>query len=184
MDRYGVRDLNAPWYAGLPTFARAPFVAPDAVPDGDVAVVGIPVDEFATSSQRQGMRWGPRRVREASRRWARTNASIAGDLSLDVASGRVTRWPERAPIVDTGDTPVVHSDVPAQVRAIGVSLSADQGFARNPARESFGEPYGVDHRRNLPAMGEIALAEEPLREPRVSDVMRVVEARPLDVHRR
>ncbi len=117
-DQFGVRDLNAPWYAGLPTFARAPLVRPDEVPAGDIAVVGLPIDEYATSSQRSGMRWGPRRVREASLRWARTQASVPGGLSLSPWSGAVTTVRPRMPIVDTGDAQVVHHDPPAQVAAI------------------------------------------------------------------
>jgi arginase family enzyme len=65
-DRYGVRDLAAPWYAGSASFPRAPWVPPSAVPAGDVAIVGMPVDQFATSVGHTGMRLGPRRIREAS----------------------------------------------------------------------------------------------------------------------
>lgn len=123
-DRFGVRDVNAPWYAGIPTFGRAPLVRPDEVPEGDIAIVGIPVDEYATSSQRTGMRWGPRRVREASLRWVRTHASVPGDESLSPWSGAVTTWPERMPLVDTGDAAVVHHDVPGQIAAISAHTRA------------------------------------------------------------
>ena len=117
-DRFGVRDLNAPWYAGSPSFARAPLVLPTEVPTGDVAVVGLPIDEYATSSQRSGMRWGPRRIREASLRNVRYYASSPDVGLLDIRSGRVTTWPEdRMPIVDAGDAPVVHHNVEGQMKA-------------------------------------------------------------------
>ena len=116
-DRFGVRDLNAPWYSGSPSFARAPWVEPTRVPQGEIAIVGMPVDEYATSSQRTGMRWGPRRIREASLRQVRYYAATADRGLLDIRSGRVTAWPDHLPIVDTGDAPVVHHDVHGQVAA-------------------------------------------------------------------
>jgi len=116
-DLFGVRDLNAPWYAGSPSFARAPWVEPSEVPQGDVAVVGLPIDEYATSSQRSGMRWGPRRIREASLRNVRYYASSTDIGLLDIRSGRVTSWPDRMPIVDAGDAPVIHHDVERQMTA-------------------------------------------------------------------
>ncbi len=123
-DRFGVRDANAPWYAGIPTFGRAPFVRPGEVPDGHVAIVGLPVDEYATSSQRTGMRWGPRRVREASLRWIRTQASVPDDVSLNPWSGAITSWREPMPMVDTGDAVVVHHDPAGQIAAITEHVGA------------------------------------------------------------
>lgn len=123
-DQYGVRDLNAPWYSGIPTFARAPLVRPTEVPDGHVAVVGIPVDEYATSSQRSGMRWGPRRIREASLRWVRTQASVPDGQSLSMYSGAITTVRQPMPIVDTGDAQVVHHDPAEQVAAIAEHVRA------------------------------------------------------------
>jgi arginase family enzyme len=117
LDKYGVRDLNAPWYAGSPSFARAPWVEPNKVPPGEIAVVGMPIDEYATSSQRTGMRWGPRRIREASLRQARYYAATADQGLLDIRSGRVTAWPDHLPMVDTGDAAIIHHDAERQVAA-------------------------------------------------------------------
>jgi len=117
LNKFGVRDLNAPWYSGSPSFARAPWVEPDRVPQGEIAIVGMPIDEYATSSQRSGMRWGPRRIREASLRQVRYYAGTADDGLLDIRSGRITAWPGHLPLVDTGDAPVIHHDIAGQVAA-------------------------------------------------------------------
>ena len=51
-------------YAGIQTFARAQQKTIDDLRPGDVAVLGVPHD--GTSSSRQGVRLGPRGIREAS----------------------------------------------------------------------------------------------------------------------
>lgn len=117
VDRFGVKDLNAPWYSGSPSFARAPWVEPDQVPSGAIAIAGMPIDEYATSSQRSGMRWGPRRIREASCRQIRFYAQTKDVGLLNVRTGGITAWPERSPIVDTGDAPVIHHDIDGQMAA-------------------------------------------------------------------
>lgn len=117
MDRFGVRDLNAPWYSGTASFARAPWVEPDRVPNGMIAIAGMPIDEYATSSQRTGMRWGPRRIREASLRQVRYYASTKDEGLLNIRTGRITSWPSHMPIVDTGDAPVIHHDPRHQLAA-------------------------------------------------------------------
>lgn len=58
-----VAATEVPRYAGLGTFARLPQI--DAVPDYDVAIVGVPFD--GGTSFRPGARFGPSAVREASR---------------------------------------------------------------------------------------------------------------------
>ncbi|MGJ9404532.1 MFS transporter [Arthrobacter sp. KK5.5] len=54
---------KVPRFAGLGTFARLPQI--DAVPDYDIAVLGVPFD--GGTSFRPGARFGPAAVREASR---------------------------------------------------------------------------------------------------------------------
>ncbi len=58
-----VDATKVPRYAGLGTFARLPQI--DAVPDYDIAIVGVPFD--GGCSFRPGARFGPAGVREASR---------------------------------------------------------------------------------------------------------------------
>lgn len=58
-----VEATEVPRYAGLGTFARLPQL--EAVPDYDVAIVGVPFD--GGTSFRPGARFGPSAIREASR---------------------------------------------------------------------------------------------------------------------
>lgn len=58
-----VEATRVPRFAGLGTFARLPQI--DAVPDYDIAVLGVPFD--GGTSFRPGARFGPAAVREASR---------------------------------------------------------------------------------------------------------------------
>jgi arginase family enzyme len=123
-DRYGIRDLAAPWYAGSASFLRAPWVPPTAVPAGDVAIAGMPVDQFATSVGHTGMRLGPRRIREASLFLAGYHG-IQSDVGIsDFGSGVVWAWPARLPLVDTGDVPIIPHDVAAQVAAAADHIGA------------------------------------------------------------
>ena len=57
------RDL-LPSFAGVNTFARAPVGTIESLAPGAVAIAGIAHD--GTSSSRQGVRQGPRGIREAS----------------------------------------------------------------------------------------------------------------------
>lgn len=58
-----VDATKVPRFAGLGTFARLPQI--DAVPDYDIAILGVPFD--GGTSFRPGARFGPSAVREASR---------------------------------------------------------------------------------------------------------------------
>jgi arginase family enzyme len=123
-DRYGVRDLAAPWYAGSASFLRAPWVSPAAVPDGYVAVAGMPVDQYATTAGQTGMRHGPRKIREASLFLAGYHG-IQSDVGIsDFQTGIVRAWPQPLPLVDTGDVPVLPNDTAAQVAAAAEHLAA------------------------------------------------------------
>jgi arginase family enzyme len=123
-DRFGVRDLAAPWYAGSASFLRAPWTPPDAVPEGEVAVVGMPVDQFATTVGHAGMRLGPRRIREASLFLAGYHG-IQSDVGIsDFDSGVVWGWPAHLPLADTGDVPILPNDTQAQVTAAAGHIAA------------------------------------------------------------
>jgi arginase family enzyme len=116
-DRYGIRDLAAPWYAGSASLLRAPWVSPTAVPGGYIAVAGMPVDQYATTAGHTGMRHGPRKIRETSLFLAGYSGIQSAVGISDFQTGVVRAWPERLALVDTGDVPVLPNDTPAQVEA-------------------------------------------------------------------
>lgn len=94
------RDL-LPSFAGINSFARAPRATFDDIQSGTVAVVGIPYDGASTS--RQGVRQGPRAIREASTDFIYDlQASQSGAL-IDVITGRVLNTPDPSALVDLGD---------------------------------------------------------------------------------
>ncbi len=115
-NRFGVRDLAAPWYAGVSSFARSRWVEPSEVPQGSIGIVGMPFDEYATTGGRTGMRHGPRAIRVASLRAVRYYAFQTDVGLLNIFDGRVTGWPAELPIVDSGDVPVIPADRDAQLR--------------------------------------------------------------------
>jgi agmatinase len=117
-DQGGIPHLAAPWYSGSPSFLRAPWVEPSAVPAGDVAIVGMPVGEYVLTGGRAGSRFGPRAIRTASLRQA-TYYGVQTDPegALDFRTGRSTTWPKRMPMVDTGDVTLFPNDIPAQIEA-------------------------------------------------------------------
>jgi arginase family enzyme len=124
MDRYGIRDLCMPWYGGSPSFLRAPWTEPDSVPEGYVAVAGMPLDGYATSIGGTGMRWAPRRIREASTITSQYHGIQSDTGLLDILTGEIVSWPERLRLVDTGDVAVIPNDPEGQVEAAVRHLGA------------------------------------------------------------
>jgi arginase family enzyme len=112
-DRFGVRDLGAPWYAGNPSFMRAPWVEPSEVPEGHIAVAGMPVDAWVAA--RTGARWGPRAIRQSSLVLA-GYWGLQPDIGfLSSRTGDVVKWPAELHVVDTGDVPIHPTDVSTQM---------------------------------------------------------------------
>jgi arginase family enzyme len=111
------------WYAGDNTFYRAPKVRPDEVPDGAVAVLGVPLDSWTLG--RNGQRYAPRAIREAS-------LYLAGYYGLqpehvgyvDVTTGQVWTLPEEPRIFDAGDVDLYQGDVERQIEAIAEPVAA------------------------------------------------------------
>lgn len=79
-----------PRFAGPGTFARLPLI--DAVPDYDIAVLGVPFD--GGTSYRPGARFGPMGIRQASR-----HLRPRFHVELDTAPL------ETVQVVDAGDVP-------------------------------------------------------------------------------
>ena len=97
-----------PWYAGTPTFLRAPLVELDALRPGVVAINGAPYD--TTHKGGPGTRSGPKGIREASLPMANRLAN-AGDRGIvDVETGARRTW-RAGSVVDVGDAGVYPTDV-------------------------------------------------------------------------
>lgn len=102
---------------------RAPWVDPDAVPAGYVAIVGAPIDTYATTVGQTGMRFGPRRIREASL-FEAGYYGIQSDIGLtNFETGRILGWPETLKLVDTGDVAIIPNDTPKQVEVAAAHIA-------------------------------------------------------------
>ncbi|HJX80013.1 agmatinase [Glutamicibacter sp.] len=98
-----VEATKVPRFAGLGTFARLPQI--DAVPDYDIAVLGVPFD--GGTSFRPGARFGPAAVREASRL-----LRPGYHVELDVTPV------EKVQVVDAGDIACTPYDIGKAVEQI------------------------------------------------------------------
>ncbi len=138
------RDL-LPSFAGINSFARAPRGAFDDIQRGTVAVVGIPYDGASTS--RQGVRQGPRSIREASADFIYDlQASQSGAL-IDVISGRVLNTPSANALVDLGD--LQSSPLDSQ----GVIAACTDAFSRISKSGGFPVALGGDRFITFPLVG-------------------------------
>jgi arginase family enzyme len=93
-------------YAGVHTFARAPFGALEGLRPGDVAVVGVPL---SSTGLRPGTEDGPRLIRQASLDVVYPLQS-AGTL-VDIETKRSLTWPADLRLVDLGDLPLYREDL-------------------------------------------------------------------------
>ncbi|MEU6265340.1 agmatinase [Saccharopolyspora shandongensis] len=121
-----------PRFAGLGTFARIPAI--DAVPDYDIAVLGVPFD--GGTSYRPGARFGPMGVRQASR-----HLRPRFHVELDAAPL------EQVQVVDAGDVPCTPYSIDDAVQQI-------EGFAREVVGERDRRlvTIGGDHTVALPML--------------------------------
>lgn len=121
-----------PRFAGASTFARIPTI--DAVPDYDIAVLGVPFD--GGTSYRPGARFGPMGVRQASR-----HLRPRFHVELDTAPL------EQLQVVDAGDVPCTPYSIDDAMQQI-----------EQAAREVVGErdrrlvTIGGDHTVALPML--------------------------------
>jgi agmatinase len=146
-DRFGVRDLGAPWYAGSPSFMRSRWVEPSEVPDGYVAVVGMPID--AWNLARGGTRWGPRAMREASL-YPSMMWGIQPDTGyISSRTGQLTTWPSELRLVDTGDVVIRPADEAAQTEG------AMQHIAAASLTSQLTLTLGGDHYVSYPAFAGV-----------------------------
>jgi agmatinase len=141
-------DPHARWshgkpdYAGLLTFAGAPYTEDAAELDGaDVAVIGAPMDDLV--SDRPGTRFAPRAIRAAS-------APSGRHLEVGVDATEELR------IVDFGDAPVIPADARASHAAIEATVAQVLAAGALPV------VLGGDHSISEPSVRACAAAHGPV----------------------
>jgi agmatinase len=141
-------DPDARWphgkpdYAGLLTFAGAPYTEDPAELEGvDVAIIGAPMDDLV--SDRPGTRFAPRAIRAAS-------APTGKHLEAGIDATEALR------IVDFGDAPVI----PADGRASHAAIEATVGQAL--AAGAMPVVLGGDHSITEPAVRACAAVHGPV----------------------
>jgi agmatinase len=139
-------ETGQPDYAGLPSFAGAPYTeSPEDLAGADVAIVGAPIDEL--TSGHPGARLGPRAIRAAS-----GGAGPHLDAGVDPL--------EALRVIDYGDAPVTpadprssHAAIEATVGevvaagAVPLILGGDHSIAEPDMRACAGRhgPLGLIH---------------------------------------
>ena len=123
------RDL-LPSYAGINTFARAPRSTIDELTVGVVAVAGVAHD--GTSSSRQGVRQGPKSIREASADFIYDLQGSSSHSMVNVLTGRTLTLPDETKLVDVGDLPVHPMDLERTLASCRDSISAILGKGAMP----------------------------------------------------
>ncbi len=131
-----VTGMELPRFAGIPTFARLPWMAVECAEGVQIGILGIPFD--AGTTNRPGARHGPRQLRDAS-----TQIRL-----INQATG--VRPFHLARCADLGDSPVN----PADVRD---SLKRIEGFLRAVVQRGIVPmSLGGDHLVSLPILRALA----------------------------
>jgi agmatinase len=141
------RDL-LPSFAGVNTFARAPAGDIDSLTPGAVAVAGLAHD--GTSSSRQGVRQGPRGIREASVDFVYDLHASSRKALVHVGTGRILRLPPDGRLIDVGDLPIAPMDL---ARTRETARRAAAGIVRHRA---FPVVLGGDHYVTFPLAAGVA----------------------------
>jgi len=108
--------LLAPSFSGIETFWRAPFILPQDVPSGYVAVLGVPHE--MTLSTRAGTRHGPKAIRSHSCHFISQTRATPIKEYVDVATGERTRIPNDIRLVDAGDVLLYPNDLSRSAASI------------------------------------------------------------------
>jgi agmatinase len=126
------------YYAGPSTFFRAPASAPEELPEGSTAVLGVPLDSWSIG--RNGQRHAPRAIRDASLWLAGYYAmQVEPEGYVDVESGGVRTVPDEPRLFDIGDVQLPQTDPAAATRRIAASV------AQIVARGAMPVVLGGDH---------------------------------------
>jgi agmatinase len=143
------RDL-LPSFAGVNTFARMPEATLEALRAGLVAVAGVAHD--GTSSSRQGVRQGPKGIREASVDFTYDLYASTSKALIHVETGRILRLPAESKLVDLGDLPVYPMDLVRTLDACRQAAAAIVG------RGAFPVILGGDHYITFPLVQGVVSA--------------------------
>jgi agmatinase len=131
-----------PDYAGLLTFAGAPYTQDPAELEGfDVAVVGAPMDDLV--SDKPGARFAPRAIRAAS-------CPPGPHLEAKVDAFSALR------VVDFGDAPVIPADPATSHGAIAATVAQVLAAGALPVT------LGGDHSITKPCVEAVAAAHGPV----------------------
>jgi len=116
-----------PPFAGIPSFLRAPQADFRDLSSGMFAVLGAPND--STLGSRQGTRYGPRGIREASQDTISYMQAGPEKFLTYVASGITIRLAPGTPLVDVGDLNVYPNDMARTVDSFrrGAAAVAESG---------------------------------------------------------
>jgi arginase family enzyme len=134
--------LNQPYFAPVGGFLRAPLADFSDLGQGAVAILGAPHD--STCSSRQGARFGPLGIRQASQYLGDQFARADGEL-MDLATGQIFHRPGSGMLLDLGDLNVHPNDIE---RTTG---SIRDGVAEAVSRGAFPVTLGGDHYISYPA---------------------------------
>jgi agmatinase len=131
-----------PDYAGLLTFAGAPYTQDPAELDGfDVAVIGAPMDDLV--SDKPGARFAPRAIRAAS-------CPPGPHLEAKIDAFSALR------VVDFGDAPVIPADPAVSHAAIASTVAQVLAAGALPVT------LGGDHSVTKPCVEAVAAARGPV----------------------
>lgn len=131
-----VSGMELPRFAGIPTFARLPWIPVEQAQEVQIGIVGIPFDVGTTN--RPGARHGPRQIRDAS-----TQIRL-----INQATG--LRPFHLARCADLGDSPVNPADVQDSLARVGAFMAAVV------ARGIVPMSLGGDHLVSLPILRAVA----------------------------
>ena len=130
------RDL-LPSFAGINSFARMPVGTVAELESGMVAVVGVTHD--GTSSSRQGVRLGPKSIREASADFIFDVQGSSTRSMVNILTGRTIVLPQQPKLLDLRDLPTYPTDLKRTMEVCIDSVSAIM------AKGAFPVTLGGDH---------------------------------------
>jgi arginase family enzyme len=132
---------HLPWFAGKPTFMRAPLIELEAVRPRMTVISGAP----HSFRSRFGERGGPRGIRESSLDLADRLRNSTDRVIVEVSTGRRLYLPSETRLVDVGDFNIYPSDVMRTTEGIA------GGVAEVVRRGGFSVCLGGDHYVGYPS---------------------------------